>query len=148
MFTSWSKDSLNKEIKNAFILFWSAMAVAIIAFAILLKLPFLIIFAAYCLYRAFFRRNMMAALQYKRLLEVHGGCPWTRTISFEGDKIFIHEDNYDTTLDRHDIVGVKEKNGCIAISFSNKTVVRLYKDCFVNTDSNFSLDKFIHQLIK
>lgn len=62
---------------------------------------------------------------------------WERTISFEKELVIVKEGMLETiNLPYTDIISVQEKENQVKILFQNKIILRLYKDCFIQSDWN------------
>lgn len=92
------------------------------------------ILALFCIYRAFFRIFVIARVQYRRLAQLNGGENWVRRIAFEEDGIILTEGDSSYHVAYSEIVNIREKGNKIWLDAANKTVLRLYKDAFVESD--------------
>ncbi len=82
---------------------------------------------------------MASSDQYRNLCINHKGADWERTICFEDKKIKVEDGIVTVDYLFSDIENIKEKGNKIWLHMNNKTVVRLYKDCF--TQGNWELCK-------
>ena len=97
------------------------------------------ILLVFCLYRAFFRWIVITNTQYRNLCKNHKGADWERTIRFADKKIKVEDGIITVDYLFSDIENIKEKGNKIWLYMNNKTVVRLYKDCF--TQGNWEMCK-------
>lgn len=135
LFQSWGKESRKKGFYLAFKIVWCTLAAMIFLVCILYGWTFFSVFMLlFCLYRAFLHYYVITRAQYRRLSRTYGTSDWTRTIDFSEDGILVNDGKILVQYTYQDIVGFRENGNKIWLDASNKTVIRLYKDCFVDTD--------------
>ena len=135
MYLSWGRENWKKGAQLVFLILWTILAVCISLLNILGGwTAFNIIMLLFCLYHGFLRNYVVTRAQYKRLSRAHGASDWVRTIDFGEDEILINDGNVSVKYAYKDITGMREKGNKIWLDAANKTVIRLYKDCFVDTD--------------
>ncbi|MCH5274898.1 MAG: hypothetical protein J1E65_03590 [Lachnospiraceae bacterium] len=115
---------------------WCLLALMILMAYFLLRYISIIytLFFLFCLYRAFLRNLVVARVQYRRLATTYGEENWVRTITFNEDGIELSEGKMTAGYAYSDIVEIREKQNKIWLIAGNKTVIRLYRDTFINTD--------------
>ena len=87
---------------------------------------------ALCLYLAVLRIFPLTAVQYKRMAKTYGEENWTRTIDLGEDCITLSEGTISATYQYKDIMKIREKDNAVWLTARNRTVLRLYKDAFVD----------------
>ena len=90
-----------------------------------------IIFLVLSLYKLFFERYVISIRRYKFQEKAYGVSEWKRTIEFLDDNIYVVEATTKCNFYYSSIFKIKEKNNKIFIYFKNKSLLRLYKDTFV-----------------
>lgn len=134
LYRTWLWENMRKPLKCVFSVIWVAFAIWSISMYLALRISALLIFVVFGLYRAFFRDLLLARKQYNRLVQSYGGANWTRTISFEEDRIVSTDEqgrantNYQTYYS--EIAQIKEKGNKVWLILKDKMVIRLYKDKF------------------
>lgn len=137
LYQTWLWENMRKPPKIYFFLFWVTFGLLITAMCIAMQMKFLFIFAVFCIYRAFFRDLLFAKRQYSLLAKRYGGENWTRTVSFEEKEIVTTENGAAGTVSHRvpygEIARIEEKDNRAWLILRNKTVIRLYKDRFVDS---------------
>ena len=136
VYRSWACENMLKGPRLVMAVIWCLMAVGFIVLGIVndLNLDILCFWmAVFCIYRAFFRVFVLAKGQYRMLAKTYGGENWTRRIAFEEDGISLTEGNASVRYAYSDIVNIREKGNKIWLDAANKTVLRLYRDAFVES---------------
>ena len=87
---------------------------------------------ALCLYMAVLRIFPITSVQYKQMAKVYGEENWNRTIDFSEDCITLSEGTISASFQYKDIMSIREKDNKIWLKARNRTVLRLYKDAFVD----------------
>lgn len=87
---------------------------------------------ALCLYMAVLRIFPITSVQYKQMAKVYGEENWTRTIDFGEDCITLSEGTISASFQYKDIMSIREKGNKIWLKARNRTVLRLYKDAFID----------------
>ena len=87
---------------------------------------------ALSLYMAVLRIFPITSAQYKQMAKVYGEENWTRTIDFGEDCITLSEGTISASFQYKDIMSIREKGNKIWLKARNRTVLRLYKDAFVD----------------
>ena len=85
-----------------------------------------------CLYMVVLRIFPITSAQYKRMSKIYGEENWTRTIEFGEDCISLSEGTISAKYQYKDIMSIREKGNKIWLTARNRTVLRLYKDAFVD----------------
>ncbi len=135
-YLSWGIQSMFSGKRLLFTVFWCLMA-ACFLFSCIFSGFFLFYFIFFCfsLYRAFLRNLILIRAQYKHLAKMHKSDSWIRTVSFEKEAIIVQEGSIQTvTLSYQDIISIEEKDNMVKIKFHTQTILRLYKDCFIQAD--------------
>ncbi len=88
---------------------------------------------ALCLYMAVLRIFPLTAVQYKRMAKTYGEENWLRTIDFGEDCITLSEGTISAKYQYKDIMQIREKGNAVWLTARNRTVLRLYKDAFVDS---------------
>lgn len=138
-YRSWIMERALKGVSLVFMVIWCVIALGCLAFAVIgggtmFRLYFLFL-GAFAIYRAFFRILVLAKKQYRQLAQSYGKENWTRRIIFGDDGITLSDEEKSTIRFAYsDIVKVREKGNMICLDASDKSVLRLYKDAFVESD--------------
>ena len=136
-YRSWTVENMTRGAQLVMMILWCVIALLCLALAMiadsgLRSLYFFL--AAFGIYRAFFRIFVIAKSQYRRLALSYGKENWTRRIAFEDDGINLTEGKASFHYDYSDIVSVRETGNKIWLNASDKTVLRLYRDAFVESN--------------
>lgn len=136
LFRSWAWENNIKGFRLVMMCMWCLIALMILIAMFLLRYISIIytLFFLFCLYRAFLRNLVVARVQYRRLATTYGEENWVRTITFNEDGIELSEGKMTARYAYSDIVEIREKQNKIWLIAGNKTVIRLYRDAFINTD--------------
>ncbi|MBE5878202.1 MAG: YcxB family protein [Lachnospiraceae bacterium] len=132
-FREWGLENALQGVRFAMSIFWLLLAVCV---AVLIAIgggttvAYVMLF--FCIYRALFRWLVVSNAQYRNLCANHKGADWERVISFEEDMIHLHDGVVMAEYAYSDVESIKEKGNKIWLNMNNKTVVRLYKDCFTH----------------
>ncbi len=131
----WMKETSFSGKYLGFVIFWAIMTVAcvIIAFAGDLLIGY--VMAAYCAYRAFLHWAVIANNQYRRVTKRFGKKEWERKILFREEGIEVMDDTMSAKFEYKDISDIVEKGNYVKIIGRKNMMIRLYADCFV--DSNW-----------
>lgn len=135
----WSIENMFHGINLVFFIFWIFMALGTALFCVVADAwlsPYLILFI-FCLYRAFLRNIILAKIQYKKLLNEQNEEKKpniAREILFDKNEIIVSQLSSKFNYSYGSIKTIKEKGNCIWLCFKNSSVLRLYKDSFINTD--------------
>lgn len=134
VYRSWGLENALKGAQLVLGIVWVLLALFILVLNIIEGGWFFYYFMClFCIYRAFFRWLVVTNAQYRTLIKRHNGADWLRVIYFEEDKIRLEDGNISVVYSYPDIVELKEKGNKVWLKASNKTVIRLYKDCFVDS---------------
>lgn len=136
-FREWGFENAFKGARLGITIMWFFVAVFMVFMGKEISIAYFLL--AFCLYRAFFRWLVITHTQYKQLCVNHKGADWQRTIRFEEKRIIVDDGILTVQYLFSDIEDIKEKENKIWLIMNNKTVVRLYKDCF--TQGNWELCK-------
>lgn len=130
---TWLWESICKPPKCLFPVIWILIGIWSVAGMLFLEsIPLAILFALFCIYRAFFRDLLFSRKQYKALARTYGEENWLRTISFQEDRLVTTEGNvFSLQLPYSDITSIKENGNEVCLMLKNKSALRLYKDKFV-----------------
>lgn len=135
LYKSWVMESMLRGQRLAFVIYWCILSLLSLGVgAVVHGLNIFWLFSAFCLYRAFLRNFLLAKKQYNMLAKTYGQENWTRTIMLEDETISVLEGTISIQYAYGDIVDVSDKNDTIWITFVNKTIIRLYKTAFVDSD--------------
>lgn len=135
VYQSWGRENHTKGVYLTFTIMWSVLAAVLLCLNVYAGWnAFGILMLLFCLYRAFLRNDVLVRGQYKRLSQTYGTTDWTRSIDFGEDGITLSDGNMSVRYAYKDITGFREQDNKIWLDASNKTVIRMYKDCFVDTD--------------
>ena len=94
------------------------------------NIALLLFITVFCFYRAFLHNMLLAKRRYKFLARSYGCDEWSMAIEFGEDEITVSEATSSISYKYKSITDIKEKGNKIWLYMNNKTVVRLYKDCF------------------
>lgn len=136
-YRSWVAENMVKGARLVMMIIWCLLAILCLALAVLagsVTRRLYVVLAVFSIYRAFFRIFIITRNQYRLLAKSYGGENWTRRIAFEEDDIILTEGNLTVRYDYSDIVGIREKGNKIRLDAADKTVLRLYRDAFVESD--------------
>ena len=135
LYQSWAFENLLKGARLAFLIFWSLFGLILLWLGLSDGFNiFFIILAIYCFYRTLLRNFLFAKRQYQLLAKSYGKENWIRTITFEDECILLMEGPMSVQYQYADIVDIRERDNKIWLMFTNKTVIRLYKNTFVDSD--------------
>lgn len=137
IYRSWLAASMRKGPRLVLTILFCVMAAGFVFLGILMGMPLRILYfflTVICIYRAFFRVFWMGKGQYRRLSQINGQQNWTRTVTFEESIISVRDGNYSFQYAYPDIIGIREKGNLVCLDAANKTVIRLYKDAFIDSD--------------
>lgn len=130
-FREWGLENALQGIRLGISVAWIFLAICV---AVLLVMgggqSITYVLFAFCIYRAFFRWLIVTNTQYRNLCANHKEEDWQRIISFEDEIIKLDDGIISVEYRYSDIDDIKEKGNKIWLYMNNKTVVRLYKDCF------------------
>ena len=136
LYRSWAAENMAKGAQLVMMVIWCVIALLCLVLAIAAESGFKSLFfllAVFGIYRAFFRIFVIAKSQYRRLASSYGKENWTRRIAFEDDSINLTEGNLSIHYAYSDIINIREKGNEICLDASDKTVLRLYRDAFVES---------------
>ena len=131
-FREWGFENAFTGIRLVMTIMWSLIAVYMAFMTKEIVVAYFLF--AFCIYRAFFRWLVITHAQYKRLCVNHKCYEWERKIYFKEGNIIVDDGLITVQYLFSDIDSVKEKGNKIWLIMNNKTVVRLYKDCFILGD--------------
>lgn len=134
LYKSWIMESMFRGERLAFVIFWCVLSLLLLGIGVVHGWTTFFLFSAFCLYRAFLRNILLAKKQYNMLAKTYKQESWIRTITLEDETISVLEGTVAIQYAYADIVDVLDKNDTIWITFANKTVIRLYKTAFVDSD--------------
>lgn len=139
LYRSWVAENMTKGARLVMMVVWCVITLLCLVLAITAESGFKSLFfvlAVFGIYRAFFRSFVIAKSQYRRLALSYGKESWTRRIAFEDDGINLREGNLSLHYAYSDIINIHEKKNEIRLDASDKTVIRLCKDAFVESSWN------------
>lgn len=137
LYRSWAMENMAKGSRLVMMIIWCVYTLICLVFMTIDNSAFRSLYffmAAFGIYRAFFRNFVIARSQYRRLAQNYGEENWTRRIVFEDNGITLTEGNFSLRYDYSNIINIREKGNKIWLEASNKTVLRLYRDAFVESD--------------
>lgn len=134
LYRSWAFENLFKGARLTFLIIWSLFCLVSLWLGLSGFNIFYIFLAIFCFYRAVLRTLLFAKKQYKTLVKMYGKENWTRTITFEDSCISLIEGPISIQYSYTDLAGIREKDNKIWLIFNNSTVIRLYKNAFVDSD--------------
>ena len=135
-YRSWTAENMTRGAQLVMMILWCVIALICLALAMIADFGFrslYFILAIFGIYRAFFRVFVIAKSRYRRLAQSYGKDNWTRRIVFGDDGITLSEEKSSFHYDYSDIINIREKGNEICLDASDKTVLRLYKDAFVES---------------
>lgn len=138
LYCSWAIENMFKGARLALMIIWSVLTLVCLVLGIFVGGGLRIFYFAmmlFALYHAFFRVLVLSRSQYRRLSKAYGSENWIRRITFEEDGISLAEGNFSYKYNYGDIKTIREEGGKIWLMAANGTVLRLYKEAFV--DSNW-----------
>lgn len=136
-FREWGFENAFKGARLGITIMWLLVAFFMAFMSKEISIAYILL--VFCLYRAFFRWIVVTNTQYRNLCKNHKGADWERTIRFADKKIKVEDGIITVDYLFSDIENIKEKGNKIWLYMNNKTVVRLYKDCF--TQGNWEMCK-------
>lgn len=133
VYLSWVAEGMFKGTRLVMTIVWCVFALCMGVMAAISYLQgFCILMMLFGIYRAFGRIFVISNRQYKLLAEMYGAEEgWLRTITFEEEEIVLSEGRTTVKYAYKDIIEVQEKDNKIWLKAVDKTVIRMYKDCFV-----------------
>lgn len=138
LYKSWVTENMLKGPRLVMMIIWCVFALASLAM-VYVSWPKLHLFylalALFCIYRAFFHNFVVSKAQYRRMAQAYGTQDWVRRITFEEDGISLTEGNFSYKYAYTVIKEIREKGNKIWLFAANKTVLRLYRDAFVEGSS-------------
>ena len=96
--------------------------------------PILLLIAAICLYTVFLKSPLATLKRFKAMQRKYGEKSWLRTVEFTEEGIRLSEGDVELVLDYAEITDIWEKPDRILLVLEGRTVIRLYRDSFVDTD--------------
>lgn len=127
-FREWGFENAFKGRRLGIAVMWFVAAIYMFIIGKEIKMAYFLF--AFCLYRAFLRWLVITKSQYKQLCINHKHEDWERTIRIYDQKIIVEDGIVTVDYFLSDVVSIKEKENRVWLNMYNKTVVRLYKDCF------------------
>lgn len=134
LFESWLWENKRKPLRLGFTIMWVLLGLTATGMAVIFRSALFLVMTFLCLYRAFFRDILAAKKQYAAMEKSYGQRDWLRTITFDEDQATVLEGNISVKYQYSDIVGMKEKGNKVWLLLRDEKVIRLYKDCFVDSD--------------
>lgn len=143
LYMSWNRENMWKGIRLKFKILWTVTALLLIAFIIFLNAigdgrlylyAYGVFMSLYCVYRGYFRDSALAAIQYKRNVNVHGSENWVRTVEFGEEDIISRDGNVTVKTPYSEIAGMRDNGNKIWLDTKKNMVIRLYKDKFIDGD--------------
>ena len=134
LYRSWATENMAKGSRLLMLIIWCVFTLACLALGIVFWPEFCLFYlvmALFGIYRAFLRVFVVSKAQYRRLAQAYGTQDWVRKIAFEKDGISLTEGNFSYKYAYADIKEVREEGNKIWLYAANKTVLRLYRDAFV-----------------
>lgn len=134
LYRSWATENMAKGSRLVMMILWCVFTLVCLALGIVFWPEFrlfYLVMAFFGIYRAFLRIFVVSRAQYRRLAQAYGTQDWVRRIAFEEDGISLTEGNFSYKYAYADIKEIREKENKIWLFAANKTVLRLYKDAFV-----------------
>lgn len=131
-FREWGFENAFKGIRLVMTIMWSLFAVYLAFMVKEIAIAYFLL--AFCIYRAFFRWLVITRTQYKQLCMNHKGADWERKICLDERNIKVDDGLITVQYEFSDIDNIKEKGNKIWLIMNNKSVVRMYKDCFTLGD--------------
>lgn len=107
------------------------------------------LFSIFCiasnLYHFFIQPLNREKAQYQRKLQIYGAAGWIREIIF-GEEIVLKEGGKDVmSFSYKNIDKIEEKGNQVKIIFNDNTLLRLYKDAFVDSDWDACREKLYQE---
>lgn len=133
LFGSWLWENKRKPLRLGFAVLWVLLGLTATWMAVTLQSVLFLVMTVLCLYRAFFRDILAAKRQYAAMEKSYGQRDWLRIITFDEDQATVLEGNISVKYQYSDIVGMKEKGNKVWLLLRDEKVIRLYKDCFVDS---------------
>lgn len=134
LYRSWATENMLKGSRLVMMIIWCVFALACLILGIVFWPEFrlfYLVMALFGIYRAFLRIYVVSRAQYRRMAQAYGMHDWVRRIAFEEDGISLTEGNFSYKYTYADIKEVCEKENKIWLYAANKTVLRLYREAFV-----------------
>ena len=134
VYKSWLFENRMKSPRLTFTIIWIIFGLVSIGMYVVSRFSLYLLMVLFCIYRAFFRDILVTMRQYGFMAKTYGQKDWLRTIVFEEEQIISQEGQVSVNYNYSDISEIKEKDNKVWLIFKNKTVIRMYKDCFVDSD--------------
>lgn len=134
LYKSWLWENKRKPPKSGFTVMWVIFGMAVTGMAAVFRFAPYLIIAFLCFYRAFIRDILAAGRQYAAMEKSYGQKDWIRTIAIDEEQILLQEGNISVNYKYSDISGIKEKGNKVWLMLRDGKVIRMYKDCFVDSD--------------
>lgn len=134
VYKSWLWENKMKPPRLVFTIIWGLFGLAMTALFVLSLSPLYLLMLIFCIYRLFFRDTLVAMRQYGIMAKTYGQKDWLRTIVFDREQITLQEGQVSVNYAYADISEVREQENKVWLIFRNKAVIRMYKDCFVDSD--------------
>lgn len=137
---SWMWESKLKGIRLFFFISWICFGVILLPFGILgcyynvLYGYFILVMVLFCFYCAFLRDILALKRQYSHFAKIYGKENWARTILFDDNFITVTDETSLSRFKYGDITDIIEKEERVSIIIKKATTIRVYKDCFVDSD--------------
>lgn len=88
------------------------------------------ILALFCVYMAAVRDYVWAKQNYKKVLAMHGGKEWKRSITVTAEEITVNDCNSEIKIETSRVAKVTQSDEKIRIFLKDYGSLRLYKDSF------------------
>jgi len=134
MYKSWLSENRLKSPRLVFAIIWIILGLAGAGMYVAYGSSLYLLMVLFCLYRAFLRDILITKRQYGFMARTYGRKDWLRTIILNEEQIISQEGKISVNYEYSDISELKEKDNKVWLIFKNKTVIRMYKDCFVDSD--------------
>lgn len=134
IYKSWLSENRMKSPRLTFIIIWIIFGLVMTGMYVAFREALYLLMLLLCIYRAFFRDILVTMRQYGLMAKTYGQKDWLRTIVFGEKQIISQEGQVSVNYEYSDISEMKEKDNKVWLIFRNKTVIRVYKDCFVDSD--------------
>ncbi len=131
LYRSWCLEYMFYKFQLLLRMIWFVFMSAFIFLIIISDNWIFGIMVLYCIYTGFIRNIMRGKKQFERQTKVYKRQRWLRRIVLTDDKISLEEVGEILTYNYDELEKVLEKKNRIRLFFNDGTVLRMYKDSFI-----------------
>lgn len=130
-YRSWCAESMFQGIQLAFRVMWCVLAVGFLVLSIVAGEWIYGLMMVYCIYQAFVSKLVQGKAQYKKQTDYYKKDSWMRRMILDEEKIGLSEGRLFLTYEYKHLKKIRHKGNKIWLHFQDGTVLRMYKDAFV-----------------